>query len=197
MKRLLVGVAIGFFCGAVALAYLAQRAASDFLEMARGNYELEEELAAMCATERGDMNGAATHYANLVSARSLGSIWAWSELRDGWTIGFPLLVLEWNWRAAERGDDAPAVDQRTKLRARIDGMYRARLADALTRAGREPEAEVEYARATTLLGDAREVQLAVAHPPEQTLGSFAACDSPGPRIRAAANRVVPVAGRTP
>jgi hypothetical protein len=143
MKRLLLGLTVGFLGGALAMAYLAKRANVQFVQLLRLAYEEDEERLAACARRHGEMHEAARHYANAADASSLDGLALWKRGRESWKLGWPIVSL-----VLERTGSLEGAE---KLRWMDESRNRAMLAQALDRVGRSADAAEEYTRAAHLL----------------------------------------------
>ncbi len=182
MKRLLLGLALGFFTGSLEMAYLAQRASRVFFAEAMDRYGFEEHIAAACAHREGAMDDAALHYANVAAMKSTEGWAARTEMRHGWSIGFPITAaFVWHWKLF----GAFPLEGEPATQARIEGMFRALRADALEKAGRHGESEVEYVRAAALVGGMAKAHV-VLHSRVGERLYLPSCDAPVPRVEALA-----------
>ena len=143
MRRLFLGLALGFLGGALAMAYLAKRANVQFVQLLRLTYEEDEERLAACARRRGDMHEAARHYANAADASSLDGIALWKRGRESWKLAWPVASLVLERVGSLQGPE--------KVLRMDESRNRAMLAQALDRVGRSADAAEEYERAAHLL----------------------------------------------
>ena len=146
MKRFLKVIlilVIGFAGGVITTCYLSMRASSSFIDFIKIEYETEQELMAIRAKKREDLDQAITHYKNLVAASSSLGLHCFSRGNDIWSMDFPFGAI-----ILRRMVDA--IPEKGKNRD--EAMKRAVLADALERSGRIEEANAEYSKAANLFG---------------------------------------------
>jgi len=130
--------------GAGAMAYASKRASAMFLEVARANYILEQQVRAACAEQGGNWADAVQRYANAAEAASaLGDRFV-ARTTVAWNVAFPLesLVLE-KVIAEGRGQKRGSLQE---------GTMRAMLAEALEKVGSKKEADRELRIASQMLG---------------------------------------------
>jgi len=134
---------IGSVFGAFTMALLAQFASADFVDIVK--LDLHHELASLahCSKEQGRMDDAAAQYAFMLDADDSSM---WDRSRSAWTLPFPVLAITREIMRDSSNDssnqDRPGADR---------GVRKAMLGDALERAGRRDEAQVQYAAALRLL----------------------------------------------
>jgi hypothetical protein len=138
MKRLSWFV-IGSVFGAWAMALVAQYASADFVDVVKVNLHHELTSVAHCSKEQGRMGDAAVQYAFMLDADTSSM---WDRVRNAWTLTFPLVAIAREAMQDFSNEERPGADR---------GVRKAMLGDALERAGRHDEAEVQYAAALRLL----------------------------------------------
>ena len=138
MKRLLWFV-IGSAFGGWTMALVAQYASADFVEVVKVNLQQELASVAHCSKEQDRMDAAAAQYAFMLDAQTSSM---WDRVRSAWTLAFPLVAI------ARGAMNDPSNEERPGAHR---GVRKAMLGDALERAGRPDEAQVEYAAALRLL----------------------------------------------
>ena len=138
MKRLPFFV-IGSVFGAWTMALLAQYASADFVDVVKVNLHRELASVAHCSREQGQMDDAAAQYAFMLDADN----WSmWDRARNAWTVTFPLVAIAREAFRDPSNHERPGAGR---------GVRKAMLGDALERAGRRDEAQLQYAAARQLL----------------------------------------------
>src|SRR5262245_4349772 len=130
---------IGSAFGAWTMALVAQYASADFVEVVKADLHHELASVAHCSKEQGRMDGAGVQYALVIDAEDSSM---WDRARSAWTLQFPLLAIAREAMRDPASQDVPGADR---------GVRKAMLGDALERAGRHDEAQVQYAAALRLL----------------------------------------------
>jgi hypothetical protein len=138
MKRLPWFV-IGSVFGGWTMALLAQYASADFVDVVKMNLHHELASVAHCSKEQGRMDDAAAQYAFMLDADDSSM---WDRARDAWTLTFPLVAIAREAMHDPSNEERPGADR---------GVRKAMLGDALERAGRSDEAQLQYAAARRLL----------------------------------------------
>jgi hypothetical protein len=130
---------IGSVFGAWTMALLAQYASADFVDVVKANLRDELASVAHCSKEQGRMDDAAAQYAFMLDADTSSM---WDRARNAWTLSFPVAALVRETMRDPSNEDRPGADR---------GVRKAMLADALERAGRRDEAQLQHAAALRLL----------------------------------------------
>jgi hypothetical protein len=143
LKKLAL-VLFGFVVGAGAMAYAAMRASAMFLEVARTNYILEQQVRAACAEQSGNWAEAVHRYANAAEAASASGARFVTRMTMAWNLTFPMESGVLEKVVAEGGG--------RKGRSMQEGTMRAMLAEALENLGSQEEADRELRIASQMLG---------------------------------------------
>ncbi len=130
---------IGSAFGAWTMALLAQYASADFVDVVKADLHHELASVAHCSKEQGRMDDAAVQYALMLDAEDSSM---WDRARNAWTVPFPLVAIAREAMRDSSNQERPGADR---------GVRKAMLGDALERAGRRDEAQVQYAAALRLL----------------------------------------------
>lgn len=143
LGRVLLIAIPSFAAGAMSMAYLAATASLVSVQTLRAGYAGEEQIAAECASHRGDAREAARHYANVVSAYADDGWWGKKPHIRTWPLWYPFFAI------ARRYAWSPAL---LEHRLTVEALYRIRLANALSDEGRADLASDQLARAAKLYG---------------------------------------------
>jgi hypothetical protein len=165
MKKYFIGFLIGFIIASVATGLLSMNASRIYLKNIRAKYSFEQEMLAVRAQKRGDLNEAFVHYSNLLYATSSPGI-EFFETKPKWEFLFPIAALI--IQEMERSADIPKGEKN------LEAINRVKLGLILEELGRKDEAQQQYQMAANLAGvkDARELKEKVRYVQEKSMQSW-------------------------
>jgi hypothetical protein len=148
MNKFAIGAAfvVGVVLGGTSVNLLAMKASKVYLHAIQSEYLAQEELLAVQAQKRHDLNEALTHYNNIVYAMSVPGMGLFKTPEPAWSFWFPFaaVVIDYGMRQD--------LTTRRAAETRMQAISRGKLGRTLEALGRKDEAQQQYRTAADLMG---------------------------------------------